>query len=241
MIILYVALIVLLFNVWTLLQIFARHWVFHGRLYRPHLLNLALSWLPNIVLGVYLLVTSVVVLVAHAAWPAIITTVCFIPVWLLLLPNANYLITELNLNHRSAHDEPVPLWYDIISVLSLTLTGVLNAVSSIVVINATYVLVFYEHAAQLLRNIVHDPWFWVITAGSILLSSFGIYMGRYLRVNSWDAKHPLKLFAKVKRHLASENHVREAALYTLFFSVFLFLIYLLFTAPAVALLMTLTG
>jgi len=130
----------------------------------------------------------------------------------------------------------VPLWYDIISVLTLSLTGVLNAVSSIVVINAIYLLSSYTSTDDLFGQVVHDPLFWLITVGAIILSSFGIYLGRYIRVSSWDITHPHKLLAKIGRHLFREKHLSEALLFTLFFSVFLFLMYMLFMSPGVALL-----
>jgi len=236
MIIWYVIAVVVLFNLWALFQIAARKWLFHGRIYRPHLLNVALSWAPNVVLLVYLLVALALLMLAHNGWLTLAATVIFLPIWLLFLPNASYLITELNLNHRSTKNEPVPLWYDIISVLSLALTGVLNAVSSIVVIDMLYIMLRHTNVERLLPQVAGDPWFWLITAGAVLLSSFGIYLGRYLRLNSWDFKRPWRLFAKVWRFVVREHHLREALLYTLFFSVFLFLFYLLFIAPAVALL-----
>jgi uncharacterized membrane protein len=236
MIIFYVIAIVATFNLWALLQIFLRHWIYGARLYKPMILNVALSWLPNIVLLVYLITTIVLTASTRQGWIAIVTMLVFIPVWLLLLPNANYLITELNLNHRR-DNEKVPMWYDIISVLTLALTGVLNAVSSIMAINIIYIISLRDIATDnLLAGIAHDPVFWLTTVGAILLSSFGIYIGRYIRVNSWDVKHPLKLLKKIWHYVVHERHLGDALLFVLFFSAFLFLMYLLFIAPAVALL-----
>jgi uncharacterized membrane protein len=236
MIIAYVIAIVAAFNLWALLQIFLRHWIYGARLYKPMILNVVLSWLPNIVLLIYLITAIMLIPMFGSGWAASITTLIFIPIWLLLLPNANYLITELNLNHRR-DNEKVPMWYDIISVLTLALTGVLNAVSSIVVLNTIYIFSLRDvTSGNLLAGIASDPVFWLTTVGTILLSSFGIYIGRYIRVNSWDIRHPLKLLKKIWHHVVHERHLGDALLFVLFFSAFLFLMYLLFISPAIALL-----
>lgn len=47
-------------------------------------------------------------------------------VWLLLLPNAGYLITKLNFNHRDHDPVEVPLWYDIVGILTLAMSGIMT-------------------------------------------------------------------------------------------------------------------
>lgn len=77
-------------------------------------------WLSVVPLGVLLtgwLSATLLLLVARpGAYVVLIVTGV---VWL-LLPNSSYLITELNQSHRRENDV-VPLWYDIILVITLAL------------------------------------------------------------------------------------------------------------------------
>ena len=59
------------------------------------------------------------------------------------------------------------------------------------------------------------------------LSSFGIYLGRFLRWNSWDIlSNPLPLFSDILDRIANpEDHPRTLALVVLYSS-FSFLAYL---------------
>lgn len=65
-----------------------------------------------------------------------------------------------------------------------------------------------------------------------LLSGFGIYMGRFLRFNSWDILHrPIALFKTVIESLTSADTFRTAWGLTLGFGCFLFLLFHLFCLP----------
>jgi uncharacterized membrane protein len=44
-------------------------------------------------------------------------------------------------------------------------------------------------------------WSWTAVAVVLLLGAFGIYLGRYVRLNSWDVRHPGSLLATVRSHL----------------------------------------
>jgi uncharacterized membrane protein len=93
-------------------------------------------------------------------------------VWILFLPNAPYLITDfIHLRERPEF----PLWYDIALLTSAAGTGLLLAYSSVA--DMQHVLTRRFNAAAS----------WAVIAFSLLLSGFGIYLGRFLRWNSWDA------------------------------------------------------
>jgi uncharacterized membrane protein len=100
--------------------------------------------------------------------------------WLLFFPNAPYLVTDL------FHLEPrpgVPLWYDLALILSCAWNGLMLAYAS---------LTDMQRLVQLRLGFWAG---WVFAALALLLSSFGIYLGRYLRFNSWDVlANPLTLF-----------------------------------------------
>ncbi|OGX89480.1 hypothetical protein BEN47_19645 [Hymenobacter lapidarius] len=100
--------------------------------------------------------------------------------WLLFFPNAPYLLTDLfHLNARPG----VPLWYDLALILSCAWNGLMLAYASL-------------SDMQRLVQVRLGVWTgWGFAAVALLLSSFGIYLGRYLRFNSWDVlTNPLTLF-----------------------------------------------
>jgi uncharacterized membrane protein len=111
---------------------------------------------------------------AHVAWFA---------VWLLFLPNAPYIITDLvHLRPRP----PIPLWYDVALLISCGGTGLLLGYSSLADVQSVIAKRFGRTLA------------WITAAGALLLSGFGIYLGRFLRWNSWDAlSHPFALLADI--------------------------------------------
>ena len=92
-------------------------------------------------------------------------------VWLLFLPNAPYILTDLvHLGVRP----PVPLWYDLAVLLSAAGVGLL----------AGYVSLADVH------DVVARRWGgavgWALAVVALFLGAFGIYLGRVLRWNSWD-------------------------------------------------------
>lgn len=137
-------------------------WAYSGRsTYMFLLWNLFLAWLPLILA---LATTSLrrVPLLGAAAGVG----------WLLFLPNAPYLLTDLLHLGRWGG---APFWYDLLTLLVFALTGLLLGFVSL----------------EMMHTLVHDRlgrlagWIFAFTA--LVLSSVGVYMGRFLRWNSWDA------------------------------------------------------
>ena len=100
-------------------------------------------------------------------------------VWLLFLPNAPYLLTDfVHLVPRAG----VPIWYDVMLLLSYSLLGLFQFEYSLI------------HIRQVLRrrwHVVIHSWFVPFV---IVLMSIGLYVGRFLRWNSWDIlTQPLRL------------------------------------------------
>lgn len=92
-------------------------------------------------------------------------------VWLLFLPNAAYIITDL-VHWRK--DKILPVWYDWIFISAVAWVGLFLA----------YLSVQLLHHRIMLRWGKFVGWLFVVFTAAA--SSFGIYVGRFFRWNSWD-------------------------------------------------------
>jgi uncharacterized membrane protein len=137
--------------------------------------------------------------------------------WLLFLPNAPYIFTDLihlNTWFQSHY------WVDLSLILMAALTGFMLGFLSLYLMQSI-VTHHLGHAAG-----------WAFTAAATGLSGFGIYLGRILRWNSWDALvHPLRLSGSVGHWAAHPlaNHGTNFA-FPLLFGIFLFLGYVMLYA-----------
>ncbi len=130
--------------------------------------------------------------------------------WLLLFPNAPYLITDL------IHLKEVPdylLWYDSLMTFSFALAGLLTGFYSVLMIH------------RLIEQITHRITAWVIMAGCLILSSYGVYLGRFGRWNSWDVlTNPFSLV----KYSVSNLHNPMAMKLTITFSLAMLIMYITF-------------
>ncbi len=104
----------------------------------------------------------------------------FLAVWLLFLPNAPYLVTDI-LHLRPGN---VPLWYDALVYGAFAITGMLLCFGSLALV----------HVA--IRNRFGNAVGWMLAFGSLMLSGFGVYLGRIERWNSWSLLQTPTLVAK---------------------------------------------
>ena len=127
--------------------------------------------------------------------------------WLLFFPNAPYILTDLfHLDARPG----VPLWYDLALILSCAWNGLMLAYAS---------LDDMQRLVQLRLGVWAG---WAFATLALLLSSFGIYLGRYLRFNSWDIlANPLTLFYDILNRLVHPFSFPGTWGVTLVFGVFL--------------------
>ena len=99
--------------------------------------------------------------------------------WLFFFPNAPYILTDL-LHLRVRH--PIPHWYDLMLILSFAWTGLLLG----------YLSLF--EVQRFIRQRLNVFWSWICSLGAIFLCGLGIYLGRYLRWNTWDLLwHPWRI------------------------------------------------
>jgi uncharacterized membrane protein len=189
-----------------------------GRRVRPMLWNLLLAWIPM------LLVMALDLFVVDSADSvddrvAVAGFVAVLALFVLFLPNSSYLITELGHLRESCRE--LPVWYDVIAVLSLTMCGILLCCVSL-----AYVQLILD------RSVVGTAWSWVIVIGCLMLANFGSYLGRRLRFNSWDAiARPGRVLAGAGRYVIGGRRLAEALEYTLAFGSFTLCVYLVVALP----------
>lgn len=129
-----------------------------------------------------------------------------IGIWLLFIPNSPYILTDLfHLKLRPY----MPLWFDLVLVLSFALIGMIVFLKSL------------KDMLAILKAYVSSLLFTLLTPVVFLLISFGLYLGRYLRFNSWDIIHPFRL-AKASLGILLE---KDTIGFTLIFSVFMWFLY----------------
>jgi uncharacterized membrane protein len=128
--------------------------------------------------------------ISDRGWPLALQGLLFV-VWLLFLPNGPYLITDfIHLKERP----DMPLWYDIALMTSVAAVGLLLTYASVADVQTVITRAMNAMTA------------WIVVAASLLLSGFGIYLGRFLRWNSWDAvSNPRQLFADITAQLANPD------------------------------------
>ena len=132
----------------------------------------------------------------------------FALLWLLFLPNAPYLITDIiHLKPRAG----VPLWYDLITLVAFAWTGSFLGLVSLFLMQ------------ELVRRTVGRAASWLFVAGVLVLNGFGIYFGRFLRWNSWDVLFRPQSLANqlIDGVLNPLEHIQTlafAGLFTLLFS-----------------------
>ena len=219
----------LLFNSFALFLLLLRPRLFRVKLFAPMIYNFKLSILPGFIL------ISTLFLQLFLGWLSstkkhdlffilsVIITGIGLCIWFLMLPNSGYLVTELNLTHREVDSKEVPIWYDIISVLSLAISGVLNTALNIVMLQLIYLILIDPVDISQLNTVP----FWLFTWFSFFLISFGIYLGRYIRFYSWDLLHPKSFYTKLISHFSIKKNCVNGILFTFFYGIFFSLIYVM--------------
>ena len=201
----FIVIIMMVASLFSLATWWARFQVSGELTYAFLLWNLILAWMP---LGFSLLA----LLFPHNK----LALLSFGGLWLLFFPNAPYIMTDL------IHLRPlagVPIWYDAIMLFGFALTGLLLG----------------HFSLYLMHELVTrqwGPWIgWLFVLVSVALSGLGVYVGRFLRWNSWDVFHtPLSLLNDLFFNLLHPALLfRMVVVSSLLSSVFM-LVYLLFFA-----------
>lgn len=131
--------------------------------------------------------------------------------WLLFFPNALYIITDL-VHLREVGNAPV--WFDAILLFTSSFIGLMMAFMSL------------NNVERFLSKKFSRRTMGIIIPLIIFISSFGVYLGRFERWNSWDIIHnPLALGMDIiECFIFPVDHFRSWAV-TIILSILFYLIY----------------
>ncbi len=132
--------------------------------------------------------------------------------WLMFIPNSFYILTDL---FHLQENNNTPLWFDLLLILSFAWNGLLAGILSVRHI---------EKIVQVLWGYKHEL---VLVYPVMLLNALGIFIGRYLRYNSWDViTNPFHLMMDIFDMLAHPILFRNAWSMIFFYSVFMMILYM---------------
>jgi uncharacterized membrane protein len=168
--------------------------------------NLFLAWIP---LGLALLLYD-----RHVRRAGLATLAGLGLLWLLFFPNAPYIVTDFQHLAGSTGEK---FLYDAVLIATAATTGLLLGFVSLYLLQA------------IVRRGVGAGYAWLFVFAALGLGSFGVYLGRVLRWNSWDVfARPGSLAHELAQALVDPlAHPRPIAI-TFLFASFLVAGYLLF-------------
>ncbi|HMD79838.1 MAG TPA: DUF1361 domain-containing protein, partial [Anaerolineales bacterium] len=170
--------------------------------------NLFLAWIPFII--AYFTYTAplrrkqIYVVVPIAAF-----------FWLIFFPNAPYILTDFQ--HLAGVWRDVPVWYDVMLLIWFAFTGLLLGIVSLFLMQ------------EIIRSEFGNWVGWGFVAVVAGLSSAGIYMGRFLRWNSWDILRNPADVALFTYERVQDPSLQSIGFTGLFASFFLFIYIALYT------------
>ena len=124
--------------------------------------NLSLAWVPfGAAAGAYMCAR-------READPFVLP---LLGMWLLFFPNAPYVLTDFIHLHGNG---PSPLWYDGLMLSSFAWTALMLGFASLYLVHA------------IIRSRFGPGCGWLVVLAGLGLASFGVYLGRFARFNSWD-------------------------------------------------------
>lgn len=168
--------------------------------------NLFLAWIPFLV--------ALVVYDRYQRGSARLPLLAGGVVWLLFFPNAPYIVTDLK---YLGNWDGAPIWFDVVLASAAAWAGLALGFLSLYLMQAV--------VRRLLGAL--NAWLFVLVV--LALGSFGIYLGRFQRWNSWDVfTQPGALLSDLQAGLTSPADQAKALAVTVLFTAFLGATYLVF-------------
>jgi uncharacterized membrane protein len=181
----------------------------HDHRYSFLVWNLFLAWVPLIAAALAF------ALARRRVGPLVVV---LIAIWLLFFPNAPYVLTDFI--HLQASG-PSPLWYDALMLSSFAWTALMLGFASLYLIHA----IIGQRAGAATG--------WIVVVCALGLASFGVYLGRFARFNSWDVvTRPHLVIAVIRQEINSPRHDPKMIVALLALTAFLLVGYLVLYAFA---------
>ncbi len=171
----------------------------------------------NLFLAVLALVFSVLMHVSKSRALAVLWGVG----WLLFFPNAPYLVTDLmHITYLEfyGHDSGRMVhyiwpWFTLLHLAIGVLFGTMMGLCSLSLVH------------QRLARWLGGVWAWLTVAAVSVLSGYAIFLGRYVRVNSWDVLSPGTLIAQM-----AQSANRFSLALTGMYAIYIFAAYVVYYA-----------
>ncbi|MBC7866869.1 MAG: DUF1361 domain-containing protein [Gloeobacteraceae cyanobacterium ES-bin-316] len=169
--------------------------------------NIFLAWIPFMLSGFFMQYRH------KEKWKQVVLFIT----WLLFFPNALYIVTDLV--HLQGESN-MPWWYDAVLLFASSFIGIVMAFISL------------RKAEFYLKSIFNKAQVSVLVAGILFLGSFGVYLGRFQRWNSWDVvNNPLALggdiFSKIINPVENYKVWAITVLFTAIYSLLYFFLKIL--------------
>ena len=137
--------------------------------------------------------------------------------WLIFFPNAPYMLTEFL--HLRLRVLAAPPWFDALTLLWFAWIGLLLGVFSL--------SLMHEIVARKFHSLI--GWLFVLVAATV--DSLGVYLGRFLRWNSWDIfLHPIHMARDIKNWFRISASSRQSYGFVILFTLLFLFVYLAFHA-----------
>jgi uncharacterized membrane protein len=173
--------------------------------------NLFLAWLPLCFASLAGVAYATGRRIGYAAIPLLAL------VWLLFLPNAPYLVTDLI--HLRDRGDGLAFFLDGAMLTGFAVTGILLGLVSLRLMH------------NLVAALTSPGVAWLFAVAALGLSAIGVYLGRFLRWNSWDALlRPESVARDLWRGLRDPFSYGAALEFTLIVAAFLIVSYLVLVA-----------
>jgi uncharacterized membrane protein len=134
--------------------------------------------------------------------------------WLLFFPNSFYILTDL---FHLQMETSIPTWFDLLLILSYAWVGLMFGFMSLWDIE------------KIISQKISKKLMLIVSLSLLFLGSFGIYIGRFLRWNSWDIiSEPFEMFYDISDKVFNPLHNKGVWGMTLFMFIFLSMVYFSF-------------
>ncbi|MGG9961563.1 DUF1361 domain-containing protein [Ferruginibacter sp. SUN106] len=164
--------------------------------------NLFLAWIP------FAISASFKKMRTAGKWKQVLV----FAVWLIFFPNALYIVTDLL---HIDMETTIPKWYDVVLLFTSSITGLIMAFVSLLRVEK-YLSYKFSNSK------VH-----VMMIAILFISSFGVYLGRFLRWNSWNIiSDPVSLLYSIAQRFIFPFHYLQTWGITLMLTTLFYLLYL---------------